>query len=838
MENPASQAHPTLCPEVLALLADHPQGFRPSRARQAALMEEALVELERFAPLLELRLGQVLAPMLRGGHKHLGYVTPAMFCREELGISATAAWDSVRLAEGLLRRSILRQAFLEGALPRTHALELLRLDPTSDAEWAARAASLPVQELRRALRPLRSSMAGEEKETARVRTYDLEAEPYATWLAAVELARRREGRDLDLAHVLEQILAEFAAARPLQAAAEGTLTADPSLQAYSRQPGIPKAHLLQSVEGEGGPSLPASLLLKQEAGPEVAEDSGTPTPPPFQRDPRWPATAPPSTPDSRGGKAGPSGAASDLGSARTGSDGAEAGAGQAMPDSAQAPPELPCLLRQDLPRSPRKLTRLARRLLASRERLELQRGRILRRVQEGRLYREAGFRSFRGWLNDQKIAPSTAFQATARDQRLERHEALRQALCEGHLSPTKVDLLLRLPRRADPENWAAYAEEHTCRRLEEAVEAALVLATRFPAAWNLRLGTAPGEEETLEEFRQQAGLQGFEATCEDLARAFEQVESSRTAPEGVQTSAAPPPASTSDPSSGANAPTEGFAGGSRSLAAASQGRDALQTKANLPGTQSEPAGPSGPEAPETAEPPPTLRLRLVLPESLDRLLLAAEATLRRDAGEALSGEECLYVLCLVFLRQAGQEDSGQSRVRRQALERAGYRCEVPGCACRTNLHVHHIQRRSQGGSDELENLAVACASHHLRHLHGGTMRVEGQHPSTRIWEIGLEEGEPWRVWCDERLVDGEALNWEGDDAESPDAESPQAAETPAAESPAAETPDAETPNAETPDAETPDAESPDAETPDAETPAAETPAADRVCEATPESRAA
>ena len=106
-------------------------------------------------------------------------------------------------------------------------------------------------------------------------------------------------------------------------------------------------------------------------------------------------------------------------------------------------------------------------------------------------------------------------------------------------------------------------------------------------------------------------------------------------------------------------------------------------------------------------------------------------------------------------------------MRRQALERAGYRCEVPGCVCRTNLHVHHIQRRSQGGSDELPNLAVACASHHLRHLHGGTMRVAGEDPRTRIWEIGLQEGEPWRVWCDERLVDGEALAWEGDEAESP-----------------------------------------------------------------------
>jgi hypothetical protein len=785
MENPASQAHPNLHPEVLNLLEDHPRGFRPSRARQVVLMEEALTELERFGPLLELRLGQVLASLVRGGHKHLGHVTPAVFCREELGISATAAWDSVRLAEGLLRRSILRQAFLEEGLPRTHVLELLRLDETGDAEWAARAAGLPVQELRRALRPLRSSKPGEEQETTRVRTYDLEAEPYATWLAAVELARRREGRDLGPADVLEQILAEFAAGRPLQAGIEGSLTADSSLQAHGRQRDTVGSFLVRPPGGGGGAATPDGLLVsKHEVGWEV---TGEPVdPPPFQRNPRWPSRASnggSATTEGGGGEAGTEDATPEANNAEIGPVDAEVGPGDAKPeasdadvgtkdatpkaDGADVPPaqKLPSLLREALPRSPRKLTFLARRLLASRERLELQRGRILRRVQEGRLYREAGFRSFRAWLESRGIAASTAFQATARDQRLEKHGVLRQALCEGRLSPTKVDLLLRLPRRADSESWVAYAEEHTCRRLEEAVEAALVLATRFPVTWTHRRGTAPGEDETLDDFRRQAGLQGFEATFEDLAQAFQQADSDRNAPEGVQTSAAPAPASVPalapDSSPGGEAPTEAVASGARTLAAASQPHDGTLANAEIPGTRSESTRQPAPESPEATQPPPTIRLRLVLPESLDRLLQAAEARLRQDADEALTSEECLYILCLVFLRQAGLEDSGQSRVRRQALERAGYRCEVPGCACRTNLHVHHIQRRSQGGSDELENLAVVCAAHHLRHLHGGTMRVEGEEPATRIWEIGLQEGKPWRVYCDERLVDGEALDWEG-----------------------------------------------------------------------------
>jgi len=81
--------------------------------------------------------------------------------------------------------------------------------------------------------------------------------------------------------------------------------------------------------------------------------------------------------------------------------------------------------------------------------------------------------------------------------------------------------------------------------------------------------------------------------------------------------------------------------------------------------------------------------------------------------------------------------------------------------------VHHIPQRSQGGSDDLGNLGVACAAHHL---HGGTIRVEGADPATRIWEMRLEAGEPWWIWCDERLVDGEALAWEEGEAESPPAD--------------------------------------------------------------------
>ncbi len=718
MDDTAPPLDPGLSPEALNLLADRPEFRLPSRNRQALVLEEALDKLNRFQPLVELRLGQVLAPLMRKGYQHLGYVTPAMFCREELGIGATTAWDWVHLTDGLLQRPLLRQAFLEGRLPKSHALELLRLGPEEDPAWATRA-NTPIPELRRQLKGLRQAPAHSEHEPVRVRTFDLEVETYALWLAALELARRREGRDLAPGHALEQIVAEYLAGRPGPLAWEAEPPAIPSTGLEPLGPGA------QSNDAfEAGPSF----FAVPQYGPTSANTGH---------------------------------AAADV---------VQAASAQAAVAPAQAPapssgpcepdPELPELLRQDLPRSPRKLTNLARRLLASRDRVELQQGRLLRLFQEGRLYRELGHRSYRAWLQSRGVAPSSAFQCAARDQALLRHPTLRQALVQGLLTATKVDLLVRLPRGFNTESWSNYAENHTCRRLEEAVEAARVLATRHPEAWRQRWGTAPEDLESLADFREKAGLPTLEDACDQLILALQQAASAPTSPGAVQTSAQqagnPPPVQTSVGAEGSPPPVQTSAqqaGTPPPAQAAGSGTRACSSRVVV--TASLSAGPGAarqsPRAADTgdAKTPATLRLRLVLPEAVDRLWRQAEAWLGREAAEPLTSEDCLQVLCLTFLAASGREGRQESKVRRQALERAGYRCEAPGCACRTNLHVHHIVRRSQGGSDELSNLCVVCASHHLRHLHGGTMRVEGDSPEDRVWEVGLQDGQPWRLYCDD-----------------------------------------------------------------------------------------
>ncbi len=76
------------------------------------------------------------------------------------------------------------------------------------------------------------------------------------------------------------------------------------------------------------------------------------------------------------------------------------------------------------------------------------------------------------------------------------------------------------------------------------------------------------------------------------------------------------------------------------------------------------------------------------------------------------------------------------------IERDGYRCAVPGCTSRRNLHDHHIAFRSAGGSDAPENRISLCAFHHHRCLHAGLLRVLGRAPGELVFELGLRANGP------------------------------------------------------------------------------------------------
>ena len=70
--------------------------------------------------------------------------------------------------------------------------------------------------------------------------------------------------------------------------------------------------------------------------------------------------------------------------------------------------------------------------------------------------------------------------------------------------------------------------------------------------------------------------------------------------------------------------------------------------------------------------------------------------------------------------------------RREAVfARHGGLCAVPGCS-QAAQHEHHIEFRSQGGTDEVTNLIALCASHHLRCVHTGRLIVRGREGQYRV----------------------------------------------------------------------------------------------------------
>jgi hypothetical protein len=71
------------------------------------------------------------------------------------------------------------------------------------------------------------------------------------------------------------------------------------------------------------------------------------------------------------------------------------------------------------------------------------------------------------------------------------------------------------------------------------------------------------------------------------------------------------------------------------------------------------------------------------------------------------------------------------------FERDGWRCLVPGCTARRNLHSHHLEFLSHGGPDEPWNRATLCAFHHLRGVHLRRIRITGRAPDALVFELAI-----------------------------------------------------------------------------------------------------
>jgi 5-methylcytosine-specific restriction endonuclease McrA len=81
------------------------------------------------------------------------------------------------------------------------------------------------------------------------------------------------------------------------------------------------------------------------------------------------------------------------------------------------------------------------------------------------------------------------------------------------------------------------------------------------------------------------------------------------------------------------------------------------------------------------------------------------------------------------------EDYGE--LRNRVLDRDGWKCQ--GCGSSVNLQVHHFVRRSQLGSDVLENLITLCVDCHRRQ-HNMAQASVGKNAASRSAAMTLQEG--------------------------------------------------------------------------------------------------
>jgi hypothetical protein len=99
----------------------------------------------------------------------------------------------------------------------------------------------------------------------------------------------------------------------------------------------------------------------------------------------------------------------------------------------------------------------------------------------------------------------------------------------------------------------------------------------------------------------------------------------------------------------------------------------------------------------------------------------------------------------------------EPRHRDPVFARDGWRCTVPGCSGRRNLHDHHLQFRSRGGGNERANRLTVCAAHHLHGIHTGVVRSWGRAPGAVHWELGVRTGmTPFLVCVGDRVIGGSA----------------------------------------------------------------------------------
>jgi hypothetical protein len=143
--------------------------------------------------------------------------------------------------------------------------------------------------------------------------------------------------------------------------------------------------------------------------------------------------------------------------------------------------------------------------------------------------------------------------------------------------------------------------------------------------------------------------------------------------------------------------------------------------------------------------PKTMAFFFTAPRDVARLFRGALATVQRRIerrnGRTASESEALDAVLEHAFETWALTHAKLQRAHR-VFDRDGWRCTFAGCTSYGNLQDHHIEYRSQGGSDELANRTTLCVWHHLRGEHAKILRCRGKAPGKLRFELGLRAGRP------------------------------------------------------------------------------------------------
>lgn len=142
-----------------------------------------------------------------------------------------------------------------------------------------------------------------------------------------------------------------------------------------------------------------------------------------------------------------------------------------------------------------------------------------------------------------------------------------------------------------------------------------------------------------------------------------------------------------------------------------------------------------------------VRLRLRVTRDTARFFRGLEAALGRHLPRGVSFTELLCFLFWDAWKHLCARDEAYARV----YARDRYTCSSPVCS-RHDVTPHHIRFRSQGGSDEEDNVTALCTWCHLEGVHGGHIEVTGQ-AGALSWRFGGMEVRGRQLWREPRQGD-------------------------------------------------------------------------------------